>query len=176
LLKGQESKLEETKKLILYLKKENKRSCHHIDKLLEKFATLRSDTKRHLTFNKHATNDFEGLETETIKASNKNDGLMEKLELERKENKRLCNSVKKMQDQYMTKAESRLEVQKAMAKILNMIQDECKDPQIVEDTIVIALECEAEAKSEMAALDAMDEDPGYASTDVSDSESHSDYR
>ncbi len=162
--------------MILYLKKENKRTNLYNEKLLEKFVTIRSDTERHLSFNKHSTNNFEDLDAETTKMSNKNDGLMEKLEFERKENKRLCNSVRKMQEQYMTKAESRLKLQKDMAKILNIIQGECKDPQIVEDTIVIALECEAEAKSEMAALDAMDEDPGYASTDVSDSESHSDYR
>jgi hypothetical protein len=115
------------------------------------------------------------LDADTTKVSDKNDDLREKLEFERKENKRLCNSVRKMQDQYMAKAQTRLKLQKGMAKILNIIQGECRDPQIVEDIVVIALGCEAEAKSEMAALDAMDEDPGYVSTDVSDSESHSDY-
>jgi myosin-5 len=175
LLKEQDTKIEETKKSILYLKKENKRARLQNDKLLEKFETLRSDAERHLACNKHLSNNFEDLDADTTKVSDKNDDLREKLEFERKENKRLCNSVRKMQDQYMAKAQTRLKLQKGMAKILNIIQGECRDPQIVEDIVVIALGCEAEAKSEMAALDAMDEDPGYVSTDVSDSESHSDY-
>jgi myosin-5 len=175
LLKGQDTKIEETKKLILYLKKENKRARLQNDKLLEKFETMRSDAERHLAYNNHIRNNFEDLDADTTKVSDKNVDLMEKLEFERKENKRLCNSVRNMQDQYMAKAQNRLKLQKGMAKILNIIQGECKEPQIVEDIVVIALECESEAKSEMAALDAMDEDPGYVSTDVSDSESHSEY-
>jgi hypothetical protein len=39
-----------------------------------------------------------------------------------------------------------------------MIQDQSKEAQIVEDTVVIALECESEAKSIMAALEAQTED------------------
>jgi hypothetical protein len=38
----------------------------------------------------------------------------------------------------------------------------------------MALNCETEAKSAMASLDAMDEE--LTETDVSDSESHSDYQ
>jgi myosin-5 len=172
-LKEQEAKLEETKKLIMYLKKENKRARNQYDKLLEKSATTRSDAKRHLAYNEDVGNNFEGLDAETTIVSDKNDDLMDKLGFERKENKRLVKLVRNMQDQYMAEAENRLKLQKGMAKILNIIQGECKDAQIVEDSVVIALECETEAKSEMAALDAMDEDCGYVSTDVSDSESHS---
>ena len=60
----------------------------------------------------------------------------------------------KKQDDYMGQAETRLEYQKTMARILNMIQDKSKDPQLVEDTVCVALECESEAKSIMAALEA----------------------
>jgi myosin-5 len=172
--KGQATKLEETKKLILYLKKENKRAHLQYDKLLEKSATIRADAKRHLAYNEDVGNDFVDFDAATTKVSDKNDDLMEKLDFERKENKRLVKLVRSMQDQYMMEAEQRLNLQQGVAKILNIIQGECKDKQIVEDAIVIALNCETEAKSEMAALDAMDED--LIETDVSESESHSDYQ
>jgi myosin-5 len=174
LLRGQLSRIEETKKLILYLKKENKRAHHQYDKLLEKSATTRADAKRHLAYNEDFSNDFEGFDAETTKVSDKNEDLIDKLEFERKENKRLVKLVRGMQDQYMTEAEQRLNLQQGMSKILLMVQRECTDKQIVEDAIVIALNCESEAKSEMASLDAMDEE--LTETDVSDSESHSDYQ
>jgi myosin-5 len=174
LLKEQETKLAETKKMILFLKKENKKVRLQYDKLLEKSSTIRSDAKRLIAYNEDVGNNFEGLDEETTKVSNKNDDLVEGLEFERKENKRLVKVVRNLQDTYMSEAENRLKLQKGMAKILNLVQADCKDAQIVEDAVVIALECETEAKSEMAALDAMDEDLGYVSTDVSDSESHSD--
>jgi chromosome segregation ATPase len=170
-LKKQENKLEETKKMILVLKKENKKVRVAYDKLLEKSQATRSDAERHLAYNESAGNNFEGLDEETTKVSDKNDDLMEKFEKERDENKRLVKLVRNMQDQYMSEAENRLKMQQGLAKILNIVQGDCKDPDIVEDAVVIALECETEAKSEMDALDAMDED--LIETDVSDSESHS---
>jgi myosin-5 len=166
--KQQKTKLEETKKLILFLKKENKKVRLQYIKLLEKSAATRDHVERHLAYNENAGSNFEDLDEETTKVSDKNDNLMGKLEIEKKENKRLVKLVRSMQDQYMTQAEIRLEMQKGMAKILNTIQGQCKDPQIVEDSIIIALECESEAKTQMASLEAMDED--LTDTDVSDSE------
>jgi predicted nuclease with TOPRIM domain len=168
-LKKQEAKLEETKKMILFLKKENKKVRVQYDKLLGKSQATRSDAERHLAFNESAGSNFEGLDEETTRVSDENDDLTEKFEKERDENKRLIKLVRNMQDQYMSEAENRLKIQQGLAKILNMVQGDCKDPQVVEDSI--ALECESEAKSKMASLDAMDED--LTETDVSDSESHS---
>jgi chromosome segregation ATPase len=172
-LKQQEAKLEETKKMILVLKKENKKVRLQYDKLLQKSQAARSDAERHLAYNENAGSNFEGLDEETTKVSEKNDDLVEKFEKERDENKRLVKLVRNMQDQYMTEAENRLKIQQGLAKILNIVQGDCKDPDIVEDAIVIALECETGAKSEMDGLDAMEED--LTETDVSDSESHSEY-
>jgi hypothetical protein len=170
-LKEQESQLEETKKMILVLKKENKKVRVQYDKLLEKSAATRFDAERHVAYNENAGSNFEGLDEETAKVSEKNDDLTGKLKKERDENKRLVKLVRSMQDQYMSEAENRLKMQQGLAKILNIVQGDCKDKQIVEDSIIIALECESEAKTQMASLEAMDED--LTDTDVSDSESHS---
>jgi len=72
-----------------------------------------------------------------------------------------------MQDEYMSTAEARLEMQKIMSKMLTMIQSDCTSPQVVEDTVVIALQCETEAKSIMANLEAMD-DLELTDTEVSE--------
>jgi chromosome segregation ATPase len=167
-LKKQQTRLEETKKMILVLKKENKKVRGQYDKLLEKTTSTRADAERHLSYNENAGENFEGLDEETAKVSDKNDDLMENFEKVRDENKRLVKVVRNMQDKYMAEAENRLKMQQGMAKILNLVQGACKEPDVVEDSLVIALECETEAKSEMDALDEMDED--RIETDVSDSE------
>jgi myosin-5 len=179
LLKQQQKKLEEHKQLIVYLKKENKKKRQQYDKLLGKSEGVRANAEKLIAYNQNVGNEFDDLDGEALKVSSKNDDLMGTMEFERKENKRLVQLVRSMQDQYMAEAEVRLEFQRGMARILTMIQEQCKDGQVVEDTVVIALECESEAKSVMASLEAMediDEDElGCVSTDVSESsESHSD--
>jgi hypothetical protein len=84
----------------------------------------------------------------------KNMTLMDELEDAKANNKKLKDECMKKQDDYMTQAETRLEYQKTMARILTMIQDRSKDAQLVEDTVVFALGCESEAKGVMAALEA----------------------
>ena len=57
------------------------------------------------------------------------------------------------QGYYDAEAEIRVNYQKAMAEIMEMIQDQCDDAQLTEDILVLALECESEAKSELAAAE-----------------------
>jgi hypothetical protein len=58
------------------------------------------------------------------------------------------------QGYYDAEAQIRVNYQKAMAQIMEMIQDQCDDAQLTEDILVLALECESEAKSELAAAEA----------------------
>jgi hypothetical protein len=72
-----------------------------------------------------------------------------------------------------------------LARIVAQVQDKSRDAQLVEDVVIWALECEAEAKSERAALENAGQTapPGAAvaaakksnrPTDDSDSDSDSD--
>lgn len=96
----------------------------------------------------------------TGKVCDKNEDLRAVLDKERADNKRLKSEVGDMQAKYMEVAETRLEFQKTMAKILNLIQDsaapsnDSKDADIIAETLAIALDCESEGKAEMAALEA----------------------
>ena len=67
---------------------------------------------------------------------------------------KLKDDLKTRQAYYLAEAEARLAYQKTMAQIVGAIQDKCRDAQLVEDVVIMALECEAEAKSERAALEA----------------------
>ena len=67
---------------------------------------------------------------------------------------KLKEDLKTRQQYYLAEAEARLAYQKTMAQIVGAIQDKCRDAQLVEDVVIMALECEAEAKSERAALEA----------------------
>ena len=78
--------------------------------------------------------------------------------------------VTKMQDMYMDQAQIRLELQRNLARILDRVQDRCRDGNLVEDIIVLALQCESDAKSEMVALEIATGEPGLAGSDVSDTE------
>lgn len=75
------------------------------------------------------------------------------LEEEKTKNKELKSRVDEMQEKYMEIAQGRLEMQRTMAKILNLIQDNGKDADVVEEVVVIALSCESDCKAEMAALE-----------------------
>ena len=55
---------------------------------------------------------------------------------------------------YNAEAQIRLQYQKTLAQILDVFQDNCKDADLVEDVVCVALECESEAKALLAAAEA----------------------
>jgi hypothetical protein len=86
--------------------------------------------------------------------SKKNDSTMAKLNasLEKysKANKKLQEDLQMRQIHLDAEVENRVNYQKSMASIVEMIQGKCDDVQLTEDILVLALECEAEAQSELA--------------------------
>jgi myosin-5 len=154
----QAKKLEEHSKMIDFLKKENKKIRKDHDKVAEKFAVVKKNNDKLLKVNEDVGGDFEDVDSSATKVNDKNESLTEALEQAMIDNKQLKADTMQRQTDYMMQAETRLEFQKTMARILNMIQERSKEPQIVEDSVIIALECEAESKSIMAALEAETED------------------
>ena len=150
----QTKKLNEQTKLIEFLKKENKKIRKDNEKVKSKYDVVKANNEKLINANERTGDDFEDLNESTAKVHGKNEELTSTLEKAKKDNKRLKDECMKKQDEYMGQAETRLEYQKTMARILNMIQDKSKDPQLVEDTVCVALECESEAKAIMAALEA----------------------
>lgn len=150
----QKMKIEENTKLIEFLKKENKKIRKDHDKVKAKFDVVKQNNEKLIEANETTGNEFDDLNETTGKVHSKNEDLTSALEKAKKDNKKLKEFCMAKQEEYMSQAETRLEYQKTMARILNMIQDRAKEQQLVEDTVVLALECEAEAKAIMAALEA----------------------
>ena len=150
----QKKKLDEATKLIDFLKKEYNKLRKDHDKVETKFDAVMANNEKLVKASDNSGDDFDAKEDKLNKVEMKNQDLLDTLDKAKKDNKRLKDETMAKQDQYMAQAETRLEYQKTMARILNMIQDSSKEPQIVEDTVVIALECESESKTIMAALEA----------------------
>jgi myosin heavy subunit len=157
--------LEESKATIETLKKENKTIRKAHDKASDKFAVVKENNDRLLQVNEDVGGDFENVDSSASKVNDKNESLLAALEKATTDNKQLKKDCMTRQEDYMTQAETRLEYQKTMARILNMIGDTCKEQKVVEDTHTIALECEATSKTIMADLEAETEDSDEDSDD-----------
>jgi hypothetical protein len=154
----QKKKLDEQTKMIDFLKKENKKIRKEHEKIKSKFDVVKGNNDKLLKANEEAGNSFEATDTSSMRVHERNEKLTTNLENAKADNKRMKAECMSAQDKYMSQAETRLEYQKAMARILNMIQETLREPQLVEDTVCLALDCEAEAKSVMAALEAETDD------------------
>jgi hypothetical protein len=82
------------------------------------------------------------------------DSINKNIEKYKKENAKLREDLKARQAFYNAEAQIRLQYQKTLAQILDVFQDNCKDPDLVEDVVCVALECESEAKALLAAAEA----------------------
>jgi myosin-5 len=161
----QKKALEASKTMIETLKKDNKTIRKAHDKVKDKFAVVKENNDRLLQVNEDVGGDFENVDSSANKVNDKNESLTKALEKAKNDNTKLKKDCMTRQEDYMTQAETRLEYQKTMARILNMIGDTCKVHKIVEDTHTLALECEAESKNIMTALEAETEDSDEDSDD-----------
>jgi len=136
------------------LRKENKKIKKEHDKIKKKYDEIKKNNKKLLKSNEASGGNFEGSNDDMMKVHEKNEKLLDDLEAGKEKNRDLKEACQEKQAEYMNTAESRLEFQKTMARILNLIQDNCKDRQLIEDTSAVAHSCEAESKAIMAALEA----------------------
>merc|ERR1712238_221611 len=132
-------KLSESSEIITYVRKENK--------------------KRLLEANAYAGASFEAMNEQSKKTNSNNSKLMQNLNKYKKQNVKLKEDLRMRSGYYDAEAQIRVNYQKSMAEIMEMIQDQCDDAQLTEDILVLALECESEAKSELASAEA--EKNGY---------------
>ena len=147
-------KLEDSAEIISYLRKENKKLRASTTQLRKDFDTMQENNKRLLEANAYAGASFEALNEQSKKNNSNNSKLMQNLDKYKKQNTKLKEDLRMRQGYYDAEAQIRVNYQKAMADIMEMIQDQCDDAQLTEDILVLALECESEAKSELAAAEA----------------------
>jgi myosin heavy subunit len=169
MLAQQNKKLEEMTKIIKMLKRENKAAREHLSKVEAQHGVLSGNCEKLSESCAHLGDEFNQQEPGAIRVSDKYESLGDKLTYAKADNRDYKSKVSKMQDQYMEQAQARLNLQKAMAKVLRLIQDGANNPDVVEETVVIALECESDCKAEMAALEAQTSfSSGLVHTDISE--------
>lgn len=182
----QQTLIDESGKIIEYLRKENMKLRNQNDTMRKDFKALKENNTRLMEANESAGASFTALNDHAKQLNVTNAKLIKNVEAYKAQLGKLKDDLKTRQAFYLAEAEARLAYQKTMAQIVGAVQDKCRDAQLVEDVVIMALECEAEAKSERAALEAASSKnnkakstssraPSVARTDVSaDSDSDSD--
>jgi myosin heavy subunit len=150
----EKKKLTDSSEIIGYLRKENKKFRSSTTQLRKDFDTMQENNKRLLEANAYAGASFEAMNEQSKKTNSNNSKLMQNLEKYKKQNQKLKEDLRMRSGYYDAEAQIRVNYQKSMAEIMEMIQDQCDDAQLTEDILVLALECESEAKSELAAAEA----------------------
>lgn len=152
----QQTLIDESSNIIEFLRRENTKLKNQSEAMRKDFKELKDNNKRLQEENEAATSSFTALNDHAKQLNVKNAKLINNVQEYKKKLEGLKDDLKEKQSYYIAEAEARLAAQKRMAAIVGTIQDKCRDPQLVEDAVIMALECEAEAKSERAALDAQD--------------------
>mmetsp|Transcript_13234 Transcript_13234/g.15041 ORF Transcript_13234/g.15041 Transcript_13234/m.15041 type:complete len:1141 (-) Transcript_13234:172-3594(-) len=150
----QKTKLQESKKMIGFLQKENKKLKSANDKAKKEYKTVKETNERLVATNESAGQSFEMLQNQSKKSDNSKSDVNADIEKMKTKNAQLRVDLKSRQAFYNAEAQIRLQYQKTLAQILDVFQDNCKDPDLVEDVVCSALECESEAKALLAAAEA----------------------
>lgn len=155
--------IDESYKIITYLRKENMRARKQNAKVATKIETTKALI--------HANQDLKqsiAVQTEVELGQRRASALVKASLTETvSECKVLDERVAAQQTVYMGQAKARLKLQKTMNRILSMVQGRIRDRSIVEESVVVALQAEASSKSMMAALDVMSLQPDLTGSDVS---------
>merc|ERR1712226_605477 len=149
----QQTLIDESGKIIEYLRKENMKLRNQNETMRKDFKALKENNSRLMEANASASNSFTALNDHAKQLNVTNAKLIRNVEAYKTQLEKLKDDLKTRQAYYLAEAEARLAYQKTMAQIVGTIQDKCRDAQLTEDVVIMALECEAEAKSERAALD-----------------------
>ena len=169
----QQSLIEESGKIIEYLRKENTKLRNQNETMRKDFKSLKENNQRLMEANASAGQSFQALNDHAKQLNGTNAKLIRNVEGYKAQLEKLKEDLKTRQAYYLAEAEARLAYQKTMASIVGSIQDKCRDAQLVEDVVIMALECEAEAKAERAALEAASKKAKAAKTEAAESKATS---
>jgi hypothetical protein len=117
------------------------------------YKSLKENNARLMEANASASNSFNQLNEHAKGLNATNARLIKNVDTYKKQLVKMKEDLKNRQAFYLAEAHARVAYQKTLARIVAQVQDKSRDAQLVEDVVIWALECEAEAKSERAALE-----------------------
>lgn len=149
-----ETRLEEANKLIMMLKRENIKIRKEQEKYKDRCEGESDINEKLEGSNRDFSEGFESAEERTIREKSHYGNLMDDYENAKAQNKDMKTKFRSQQNLYLEEANSRLELQKCLQKIINLINDsKNKRKDVVTDVNSIVSNVEANAKNEMAALE-----------------------
>mmetsp|Transcript_14833 Transcript_14833/g.42783 ORF Transcript_14833/g.42783 Transcript_14833/m.42783 type:complete len:1159 (-) Transcript_14833:96-3572(-) len=149
----QQTLIDESGKIIEYLRKENMKLRTQCESMKRDYKSLKENNARLMEANASASNSFNQLNEHAKGLNGTNARLIKNVDTYKKQLVKMKEDLKNRQAFYLAEAHARVAYQKTLARIVAQVQDKSRDAQLVEDVVIWALECEAEAKSERAALE-----------------------
>merc|ERR1712157_695246 len=149
----QQTLLDESGKIIEYLRKENMKLRLQCDSMKRDYKSLKENNARLMEANASASSSFNQLNEHAKGLNATNARLIKNVDAYKKQLTKMKEDLKNRQAFYLAEAHARVAYQKTLARIVAQVQDKSRDAQLVEDVVIWALECEAEAKAERAALE-----------------------
>jgi myosin-5 len=149
----QQTLIDESGKIIEYLRKENMKLRQQCESMKKDYKSLKENNARLMEANASASSSFNQLNDHAKGLNATNARLIKNVETYKKQLVKMKEDLKNRQAFYLAEAHARVAYQKTLARIVAQVQDKSRDAQLVEDVVIWALECEAEAKSERAALE-----------------------
>jgi myosin-5 len=149
----QQTLIDESGKIIEYLRKENMKLRQQCETMKRDYKSLKENNARLMEANASASNSFNQLNEHAKGLNATNARLIKNVDTYKKQLVKMKDDLKNRQAFYLAEAHARVAYQKTLARIVAQVQDKSRDAQLVEDVVIWALECEAEAKSERAALE-----------------------
>jgi len=149
----QQTLIDESGKIIEYLRKENMKLRQQCDSMKRDYKSLKENNARLMEANASASSSFNQLNEHAKGLNATNARLIKNVDTYKKQLVKMKEDLKNRQAFYLAEAHARVAYQKTLARIVAQVQDKSRDAQLVEDVVIWALECEAEAKAERAALE-----------------------
>jgi len=145
--------IDESGKIIEYLRKENMKLRQQCESMKRDYKSLKENNSRLIDANSSASKSFNQLNDHAKGLNATNARLIKNVDTYKKQLVKMKEDLKNRQAFYLAEAHARVAYQKTLARIVAQVQDKSRDAQLVEDVVIWALECEAEAKAERAALE-----------------------
>ena len=155
-------KIEESEKIVGYLRKENKKVRDKADKMKEDLQDLKESNNRLIEANASAGASLDSLEKQKKNIASHNDKLAENLKKYKKQNDQLKADLENRNAYYAAETKIRREYEQAMEKIIELMEENCDDADLLEQLVNAQLQCEAIATHKTG------EGPGLTASDVSD--------
>merc|ERR1711933_469538 len=145
--------IDESGKIIEYLRKENMKLRQQCESMKRDYKSLKENNSRLIDANSSASRSFNQLNDHAKGLNATNARLIKNVDTYKKQLVKMKEDLKSRQAFYLAEAHARVAYQKTLARIVAQVQDQSKNAQLIEDVVIWALECEAEAKAERAALE-----------------------